>query len=74
MGYVLDTPEQINLYRAMVTRKAIGLYLKCGLIPTRGMTITKLTAIATEYTGKRYKRGQGALAYDDLTALLQLEG
>ena len=58
--------DAVMLYRAAALKGFIGLYAKCGVIPTRGVTITKMLAMATEYTGRKYKRGQYAEAQEDL--------
>lgn len=54
--------------RAIVCRSSIAGHRKFGMIPTRGMTITKLLAIATEFSGKPYKgAGKHERAEADLT-------
>lgn len=60
-------PDATRLYRANVIRQSISFHKKTGMIPTRGMTITKLFALATGITGKPYKRGDHDKAYADLT-------
>lgn len=65
-GTTLAGPDAVNLYRAMVLRSSIRLYEKTGMIPTRGLTITKMFMMAKQYTGKMYKRGQYALVLSDL--------
>ncbi len=59
--------DAVSLYRAKATRSAIKGWVKFGMIPTRGVTITRLLQIAGEYTGKSYKRGAGEAAMADLT-------
>lgn len=59
-------PDAVNLFRCATLRASIQLHMRCGLIPTRGVTITRLFAMATEYTGKRYKRGAHAQCVADL--------
>lgn len=60
--------DAVRRVRAISTRSAIALHRKCGLIPTRGMTITRLLAVATEFTGKPYKgAGKHERAEADLT-------
>ena len=66
--------DGVATYRAIVTKSAIGLHKKCGMIPTRGMTITKLFKVATEITGTKYKRGQHDLAMADLTKWIEANG
>ena len=60
--------DAVMLMRATMLRSSIKLYAATGMIPTRGVTITKMLAMATEYTGKKYKRGQYAEAQADLQA------
>jgi hypothetical protein len=59
-------PDAVNLYRAIVLASSLSLYAKTGMIPTRGVTGTVMLKIAAEYTGKTYKRGQHALAAEDV--------
>lgn len=59
-------PDAIALYATMQLRSAITLYANCGLIPTRGVTITKMLARASQITGKKYKRGHALVAANDL--------
>lgn len=61
-------PAAVDLYRIQALRSALSL-LSVGIAPTRGMTMTKALAMATEYTGKKYKRTQAAIARDDLQLL-----
>jgi hypothetical protein len=60
--------DAVRRVRAIATRSAIAGHRKFGMIPTRGVTITKLLAIATEFTGKPYKgAGKHERAEADLT-------
>lgn len=63
-----EGPDAIALVQAITLRGAIQLYLRTGLIPTRGVTITKMLALATSITKKPYRRGQGEQAIADLKA------
>lgn len=65
-GTTYAGPDATNLFRAKILAGSLGLYAKCGMIPTRGVTITKLLAMATQYTGKKYKRGDAAKAQADV--------
>lgn len=65
-GTVFEGPDATALFRAMTLKGALGLYAKHGIIPTRGVTITRMLAIATEYTGKKYRRGEAAKAAADV--------
>jgi hypothetical protein len=66
IGTTYSGPDATNLYRAIALRASINLYLKTGMIPTRGITITRMLQLAKTYTGKTYKRGQGGVAVADL--------
>lgn len=52
-------PDAQALYRALIIKSAIKLYKDTngGVIPTRGMTITRMLQAATKITSKQYKRG-----------------
>lgn len=70
-GTSIVGPDATNLYRAIVLRSSIKLYAATGMIPTRGVTITKMLAMAGQYTGKKYKRGQYAEAQADLNVWIE---
>lgn len=63
-------PQATELCVIFTLRSAISLYVKSGgkIIPTRGMTITKMLSRAAQLTGKPYKRSQGQQAISDLSA------
>lgn len=65
-GYI--GPDAANLFRAITLKFGLDLYVatKGAVIPTRGLTITRMLKMATEYSGKEYKRGGAPLAIDDL--------
>jgi hypothetical protein len=48
-------PDAVDLYRVRMVRMSIKLHRDTGMIPTRGVTITRLLAMASQYTGKAYK-------------------
>ena len=50
-------PKGVNVFRLRVLAGAIRLYAKCGVIPTRGVTISKMMKQAEADTGKKFKRG-----------------
>jgi hypothetical protein len=54
------------LYRANMLKVSLELYKKTGMIPTRGMTITKMMKMAKGITKKTYKRGQIDIAIQDV--------
>ncbi|TXH15266.1 MAG: hypothetical protein E6R03_07505 [Hyphomicrobiaceae bacterium] len=50
----LTTPDQMRRFHMAQVRAAIKLYAKTKLVPTRGVTITKLLEMAGTYTGDKY--------------------
>lgn len=58
--------DAMYYYRALHVRMALSMWIKTGLRPTRGVGPTQMLALASEYTGKTYKRGQHAQALADL--------
>lgn len=54
-GGTTYTGDAITLYRWKALQQAIILYTKTGLIPTRGVTISKMLKAATEITSRPYK-------------------
>lgn len=65
-GFSITGAKSIGIYRAIVLKQAISLYAKSGMVATRGLTPTKMLALATGITGKPYKRGQYDVAIADL--------
>lgn len=65
------TGEGVNVYRAALLASSIGLYQQTKIMPTRGVGITKMLAMAEGYTGKKYKRAEMQQAIDDLNAWVQ---
>lgn len=61
-------PDAVRLQQAITLRSAIKMYVMSSgqIIPTRGMGITKMLALAGTVTGKKYKRTQTAEAQADL--------
>ena len=58
--------DATRLYRVRTLKSFIDLHKKTGMIPTRGVTITKMFKMAKEYTGQTYKRGEHDRAVNDL--------
>lgn len=69
-GTMFAGEDAVDLYRAAVLKGAIGLLTK-GISPTRGLTMKRALALATEYTGTPYKRTQAAQAITDLAAVIE---
>ena len=74
MTMTFTGPDGVNTYRAAVLRSSIKLHKSTGMIPTRGVTITRMFKLATEYTGKTYKRGAHDAAIADLQEWLDANG
>lgn len=64
-GFTL-TGDAIPVFGVIALKGALKLHKACGMIPTRGMTITKMFKQAGHITGKTYKRGQHDAAIADL--------
>jgi hypothetical protein len=64
-GTMFAGPDATALFRAATLRSALGL-LKAGISPTRGVTMTKALKMASEITGKKYKRTEADKAREDL--------
>jgi hypothetical protein len=47
--------DAVELMRLRVLQSSIKMHRDLGMIPTRGMGITQLLGIVSEYTGKAYK-------------------
>lgn len=65
-GTAIVGPDATMLFAAVALRSSINLYMKTGIIPTRGVTITKMLALAKQYTGKVYKAKDKEQAIADL--------
>jgi hypothetical protein len=63
--------DAVEIVRVATLMSAIGLLSK-GITPTRGLTMTKALAMATPYTGKKYKRTEAEAARKDLKAWVEL--
>ena len=59
-------PDAVELFRVATLKTSISLWVKTKMIPTRGVTITKMLAMATRYTGQRYTPQKAADAVRDL--------
>lgn len=68
-GIMFSGPDAVNLARAISVKSALRLAM-VGLT-IRGVTKTGLLKIASEYTGKQYKRGEYEKAREDLTTWIE---
>lgn len=59
-------PDATNYVRAEMLASSLRLYAACRIIPTRGVTATKMLKMASGYTHKAYKRGEYLKAADDV--------
>ncbi len=59
-------PDATKLYQAMTLVSGLRMYAKCGIIPTRGWPVSRMIALASQFTGKRYKRGEASKAAADV--------
>jgi len=58
--------DAMRLAKARLLRSSIKGYIKFKIIPTRGMTITRMLEEAGKFTGKHYKSSHKELAVEDL--------
>lgn len=58
--------DATQLFRVNMLKSAIRLYVKTGIIPTRGMGIKKMLKAAEQYTGRKYKTSEANVAIEDL--------
>ena len=58
--------DATELFRVNMLKASIRLWTKTGMMPTRGIGIKKMLAMATVYTGRKYKTSEAAQAVDDL--------
>lgn len=66
-------PDATFLARAVLLRGSLRLYAKHGIVPTRGVTLTKMLSIAKEFTGKNYRssRAQAQQASEDVSVWVE---
>lgn len=61
-------PDSMAYVRAVMLASGLKLYVNTGgkIIPTRGMTITKMLILASQITDKTYKRKEAMQASVDV--------
>jgi hypothetical protein len=69
-GTMFAGPDSVELFRVATLKAAIGLLQK-GILPRRGLTMTKALTMAQVYTGQVYKRTESARAIRDLTTWIE---
>jgi len=57
-------------FQALAIRHGLRLYAKTGMKPNRDWTPTAMLRVASQITGKKYKRGDYLRAADDIKAVL----
>jgi hypothetical protein len=70
MSACIDTPEQIDRFRVLCIKQGLEMYAKFKMLPTRNVNATQLLKMASAVTGKAYKRGEHAIAAQDVAAIL----
>lgn len=58
--------DATELFRVNMLKSAIKLWMKTGMMPTRGIGIHKMLKMAEVYTGRKYKKSEAAFAIEDL--------
>ena len=59
--------SDVDIFRVLMLATSLRGYAKHGMLPTRGVTITSMLKMASQFTGKPYKRTQIEQAAIDLT-------
>lgn len=58
--------DATELFRVNMLKSSIKLWMKTGMMPTRGIGIQKMLKMASTYTGRKYKKSEAAYAVEDL--------
>lgn len=56
----------VDIFRAAILAQSLIVYAKLKMIPTRGVGPVQMLKMASEYTGRKYKRGDYLKAAEDL--------
>lgn len=70
-GATLAGPDAMLFMKAVQLKSFIKLYLTTGIIPTRGVGIQRMLALATEITKKPYTRNTAEQAIEDLATWIE---
>lgn len=62
--------DAVEFARVRMLRSSLIIWQKTGMIPTRGVTVTRMLGMCHAYTGKSYKRGEVPAAVADLEVWL----
>lgn len=63
---VFQGADATRMYASHVLYVSLNMYARFKMLPTRGISATRMLELATTYTGKQYKRGQHAEAAVDV--------
>ena len=64
----------VSTYQAIVLKHGLKLYAATGMKPNRMWTPTRMLALASEITGKKFKRGQYMEAHRALADWVDANG
>lgn len=56
-----DGPEAVDVFRIHTLASSMALNIRTGMIPTRGVTKTKMRDLANQYSGSKAKNIKDAL-------------
>lgn len=72
-GTSITGKDGMLYYKAITLKSSLSLFIKTGnrIIPTRGVTGPVMLRLASEFSGKTYKRGQYQQALDDLSVWIE---
>jgi hypothetical protein len=68
-GGTIFTGPDVNTFVLIALKAALRMYADTGMRPNRAWTATAMLRKASEFTGRTYKRGQHAIAAQDLQAI-----
>jgi len=58
---MFNGPEAVDVYRVTLLASSMALNIKTGMIPTRGVTKTRMRDMANQYSGSKAKNIKAAL-------------
>lgn len=65
-AHVFKGPAEVDMFRAIAIKVALSSYVQFKMRMNKQLTPTAMLTIASEYTGKTYKRGQHEQALKDM--------
>lgn len=72
VGTMYAGRDAVELFRVKMLISGLKLNASTGMLPTRGMTKSKMLAMAGQYTKRKYKRTEMQQAIDDLKEFYSL--